>query len=74
MFVKRQPVLVAIEITSRKVYPAVLKDKTGHAALSRRPRARDALFHHFDLLACCCVGRGREPPFALCATAPAAAC
>lgn len=32
MFVKRQPVLVAIEITSRKVYTAVLKDKTGHSA------------------------------------------
>lgn len=34
MFVKRQPVLVAIEITSRKVYTAVLKDKTGHTASS----------------------------------------
>ena len=34
MFVKRQPVLVAIEITSRKVYTAVLKDKTGHSASS----------------------------------------
>ena len=32
MFVKRQPVLVAIEITSRKVYSAVLKDKTGSTA------------------------------------------
>jgi len=32
MFVKRQPVLVAIEITSRKVYAAVLKDKTGSTA------------------------------------------